>query len=144
MDNLSQEELKESIDALNKFLNTCKSSSQSIELRSLATEMSYKDYKIDNTSKAINYILSNIKIIGICGIKKLGYKDTTPNVYEYVFNYQDSGGNLGCLAFYKNPNSKDKIKWYIKSLHKDYQNIRESTTIPVHWLNEQEVKLISK
>ncbi len=45
MDNLSQEELKESIDALNKFLNTCKSSSQSIELRSFATEMSYKDYQ---------------------------------------------------------------------------------------------------
>ena len=71
-----------------------------------------------------------------------GKNPHAPNVYECIFKYKDGNGQLGCLAFFRNPNPRERIKWYIKSLHKDDLNRIESTTKEVCWLSPDEQKLL--
>jgi len=136
MDKDMTEEQNECFQIFIKFLNTCKSSSKSIELKDMAKERSINDYGIDDTSKAIQFILEKISIIGICPKEQLGYgkNQNSPYVYEYIFQYNDEDGNLGCLAFFKNPILKVKIKWFIKSLHKDDLNRVVGKSKDVFWL----------
>lgn len=138
------EEQNECFQVFIKFLNTCKSSSKSIELWDKAKERSINDYGIDDTSKAIQFISEKISIIGICSKEQLGYgkNPNSPYVYEYIFKYNDEDGNLGCLAFFKNPKLKAKIKWFIKSLHKDDLNRVADKSKEVFWLSSDEQKIL--
>ena len=64
----------------------------------------------------------------------------SPYVYEYIFKCNDESGNIGCLAFFKNPIPQNKIKWFIKSLHKDDLNIVIVESKEVFWLSLDDQK----
>ena len=141
---MTEDEKTENLEQLIKFLNTCISASNTIELKDSALAASLRDYKIKDASSAISFIMNNINIIGMCRKQKLGYRenDTAPFVYEYVFNIKDQPESMGCLAFHKNPKNKTRIRIMIKSLHKDYQNVKpykESKDIEIEWLNKEQI-----
>ena len=141
---MTEAEKTENLDRLIKFLNTCISASNTIELKDSEIEYSLRDYKIKDTSSAISFIMNKINIIGMCKKKQLGYgkKKNAPFVYEYVFNLKDQPESMGCLAFHKNPKNKTKIRILIKSLHKDYQNVipyAKNKDIEIEWLNKEQI-----
>lgn len=143
-DNDLTEEQKECFEIIMKFLRTCKSNMKSIELRDFAIPRSLADYNIDDSTKAISFILNEISIIGICKKQQFGYgkNPDAPFIYEYIFEYKDKNGNLGCLAFYKNPDTKKKIKWYIKTLHKDDMSRKPYITTDIFWLPVEQKQLL--
>lgn len=141
---MTEEDIKENLEELIRFLNTCISASYAIELKDSAIEASLRDYKIKDTASAISFIMNNILLIGMCKKKQLGYGKNinAPFVYEYVFNLKTQRDSLGCLAFHKNPRNKTKIRIMIKSLHKDYQNLipyNENKDIEVEWFNREQI-----
>lgn len=146
-DNNVTKEQAECFEILKKFLQTCKSNAKSIELRDMAKICSINDYGIDTAANAAAFILNNISVIGICKKEQFGYGKKNPHapfIYEYIFKYNDEDDNLGCLAFYKNPDTHAKIKWYIKTLHKDYMNRIIGKTKEVFWLSIDQKQLLEK
>lgn len=141
---MTEEEKEENIQQLIAFLNSCISASKTIELKDSAIERSFRDYKIMDTNSAISFIKDSINIIGMCKKQQLGYgkiKDA-PYAYEYVFQLKNEPNNLGCLSFHKNPKKQNKIKFQIKSLHKDYQDVipnQKNEKIDIVWLNQNQI-----
>lgn len=135
-------EQAECFSTIKKFLSTCRSSDSSIDLRDLAIPDSSTSYNVTDSRKAVSFIINNISIRGICKKEQFGYgrNPNAPYIYGYIFHYVDHNGELGYLAFYKNPIQKQKIKWYIKSLHKDRLDRIENESKEVYWLNEEEIK----
>lgn len=141
---MTQEEEIENLSQLVKFLNSCLSAQQTIELKDSSISESFRDYQIRDTSTAISFIKNKINIIGMCKKKPLAYVQNAdvPFVYEYIFVLKNDINNIGCLAFHKNPRKNGKIKLLIKSLHKDYQNVipyQQNKILDICWLTYNQI-----
>ena len=135
------QEQNDSFEILKKFLNSCRSAKGTIELKPMAVERATNDYKVFSSSLAVSFILEEVTPVGICKIEKFGYKNpNASNIYEYLFLYEDCNNQLGCLAFHKNPNEREKIKWKIKSLHKDDLGRHLGVDKDVYWLDSENIK----
>lgn len=112
---------KENPESVKKsFLNSCQSARNSIDFWPAALRDALADYHLDSKEKIFSFILKEIEFIETCEVENLGYRKGTPYVYGYVFRIKlKSDGIPGYLAFFRNPKLKDKIKWIVKSLHKD-------------------------
>lgn len=142
---MTEEEKKENLSKLISFLNTCISAVNTIELQDFAIKESLRDYNIKDATSAISFIKNKIKFIGMCKKQQFGYGNikNAPYIYEYIFQLNDLPYSLGCLAFYKNPRNKTKIRIFIKSLHKDYQNIipyTENKNIEIEWFTSEQIE----
>lgn len=112
---------KENPESVKKsFLNSCRSASKSVDFWPAALSDALADYHLDSRGKIFSFILEEIEFMETCRIENLGYKEGMPCVYGYIFRVKVKNNNIpGYLAFFKNPKQKDKIKWIVKSLHKD-------------------------
>lgn len=138
---MTSEEQAESLCELKRFLNTCISASDKVELKDSSISDSFKDYQVRDTGTAISFILNKIIIVGMVAKQKLGYstKVSVPFVFGYIFTLKDDKKHVGYLAFHNNPRKKTKITLQIKSLHKDYQNVvlfEKHKELDITWLSQ--------